>query len=82
MDIANLLQMANRIGQFFESMPDSEEASKEIALHLRKFWEPRMRSALLAHLDETGGEGLRPIVKRAVTAHRETLQVQPERVVR
>jgi len=84
MDIANLLQMANRIGQFFESMPDGEEASKEIALHLRKFWEPRMRSALLAHLDETGGEGLRPIVKRAVTAHRETLQVpvQPERAVR
>ncbi|MFT3816826.1 MAG: formate dehydrogenase subunit delta [Rubrivivax sp.] len=82
MDIHNLLQMANRIGQFFESMPDGEEATKEIAVHLRKFWEPRMRSALLAHVDATGGEGLLPIVGRAVVAHREMLQVQPERALR
>ena len=31
MDIENLVKMANRIGQFFESMPDAEEASREIA---------------------------------------------------
>ena len=55
MDIENLVKMANRIGQFFESMPDADEASREIALHLRKFWEPRMRQALLAHLDARAG---------------------------
>lgn len=75
MDIENLVKMANRIGQFFESMPDAEEASREIALHLRKFWEPRMRAALLAHLDERDGEGLSPVVRQAVLAHRDQLAV-------
>lgn len=74
MDINNLTQMANRIGQFFESMPDHEEASKEIAQHLRKFWEPRMRRALLAHLEATDGGGLLPIVKSAVVEHRAALE--------
>lgn len=74
MDIQHLTQMANRIGQFFESMPDQQEASREIAQHLRKFWEPRMRRELLSHLDATGGEGLRPGVKTAVTAHRTLLE--------
>lgn len=74
MDIHNLLHMANRIGQFFESMSDQAEASKEIATHLRKFWEPRMRRELLAHLDAHDGEGLLPIVKQAVIAHRDTLE--------
>lgn len=74
MDINNLTHMANRIGQFFESMPDQQEASKEIANHLRKFWEPRMRRELLAHLDTTGGEGLLPIVKNAVREHRRQLE--------
>lgn len=75
MDITHLTQMANRIGQFFESMPDQDEASREIAAHLRRFWEPRMRRELLAHLDATGGEGLLPIVKSAVLAHRS--QIEP-----
>jgi formate dehydrogenase subunit delta len=46
----NLVHMANRIGEFFAAMPDAEEASREIAEHLHKFWEPRMRRELLAHL--------------------------------
>lgn len=74
MDIHNLVQMANRIGQFFESMPDQEEASKEIAQHLRKFWEPRMRRTLLAHIDAADAQGLRPSVLRAVTSHRQQLE--------
>lgn len=65
MDTDNLVHMANRIGEFFQSMPDAEEASSEIALHLRKFWEPRMRNALLAHVD-AGGSGLLPLVQGAV----------------
>ncbi|MCA0241373.1 MAG: formate dehydrogenase subunit delta [Proteobacteria bacterium] len=75
MDIDNLLHMANRIAEFFESMPDADEGARETAVHLRKFWEPRMRAALLAHVVETGGEGLRPLVLRAVTEHRAMLEV-------
>lgn len=74
MDIHNLTHMANRIGQFFEAMPDQQEASKEIANHLRKFWEPRMRRELLAHLDATGGNDLLPIVKAALVTHRASLE--------
>lgn len=72
MHIENLVQMANRIGEFFQSMPDRAEATDGIAQHLRKFWEPRMRRELLQHLD-AGGEGLLPIVKDAMLGHREAL---------
>ncbi|TBR27213.1 MAG: formate dehydrogenase, partial [Reyranella sp.] len=32
---------------------------------LRKFWDPRMRAAIVAHLDK-GGEGLDDAVRQAV----------------
>ncbi|MBN9429672.1 MAG: formate dehydrogenase subunit delta [Burkholderiales bacterium] len=70
MDRDNLIRMANRIGEFFIAMPDHDEAVTGIATHLQRFWEPRMRRELFAHLDATGGEGLSPIVLEAVTQHR------------
>ncbi|AOW12587.1 formate dehydrogenase [Hydrogenophaga crassostreae] len=73
MDIHNLISMANRIGQFFESFSDRTEALEGISNHIRKFWEPRMRQQLLAQLDEPAGEGLRPIVAEAMRAHRDQL---------
>ncbi len=75
MDTANLVKMANRIGDFFAAMPDQEAAAAEVAQHLRKFWEPRMRSALLGHLDQHAGEGLSPLLLRAVQDHRSSLAV-------
>jgi len=61
-----LVYMANQIGAFFRSQgPD--KAVPGITEHLKKFWEPRMRSAILAHLD-AGGEGLAPDVRAAVEA--------------
>jgi formate dehydrogenase subunit delta len=74
MDIDNLVNMANRIGEFFQSNPDRDEALSEIALHLRKFWEPRMRRELLAHLDRADGSGLLPIVAESLRTHRGSLQ--------
>lgn len=65
MDADNLVQMANRIGEFFEAMPDREEALDGIAGHIKRYWEPRMRQALLAHMNE-GAAGLTPIVAEAV----------------
>ncbi|CAG2152807.1 NADH-dependent formate dehydrogenase delta subunit FdsD [compost metagenome] len=76
MHIDNLIKMANQIGGFFEAMPDRDEALADIASHLKRFWEPRMRRALLAHVDATdGGEGLDPIVQAAVARHREKLEI-------
>jgi formate dehydrogenase subunit delta len=67
MDISNLVKMANQIGQFFAAWPDPDAARKEVANHLTRFWDPRMRAALLAHVDATAGaSGLDPLVAEAV----------------
>ncbi|MBO1110409.1 formate dehydrogenase subunit delta [Bordetella petrii] len=78
MNIANLIRMANRIGDFFEALPDREEALEGIANHIHKSWEPRMRTALLDFLDQhaDGQDGdvrLHDIVLEAVTRNRARL---------
>ena len=75
MDKQNLIDMANRIGDFFESMPDHEEALTGVADHIHRFWEPRMRRALLASLDHPDADGIAmtAIVKEALVKHREAL---------
>jgi len=70
----HLIEMANQIGMFFDSLPDREEALTGIAEHIRKFWEPRMRRTLLAALDGEGeNAGFTEIVLAALTKYRETL---------
>ena len=59
-----LVYMANQIGKFFKAQ-DTATASAKIAEHMTKFWDPRMRSAILAHLD-AGGAGLDPAARQAV----------------
>ncbi len=66
----NLIRMANQIGYFFDSMPDRQEGLQGIAKHLKKFWEPRMRRAFLAQLDDPATPGVSEIVREAVQAHR------------
>ncbi len=39
--------MANQIGAFFKSYPDKEQATKDIAGHLNKFWPPVMRKKIV-----------------------------------
>ncbi|MBR1155399.1 MULTISPECIES: formate dehydrogenase subunit delta [unclassified Bradyrhizobium] len=65
-----LIYMANQIGKFFQSQ-GHDKAVPGIADHIRKFWDPRMRSAILAHLD-TGGTGLDPDVMKAIEALKTT----------
>jgi len=43
---ATLIQMLNRIGDFFDAIPDREQAMAGIADHVKKFWELRMRQQL------------------------------------
>ena len=75
MDIAKLVRMANQIGTFFQAMPDRTEALEGIALHLQKFWEPRMRRELLGALEAGHADtaALLPIVKEAVEGRRQAL---------
>jgi formate dehydrogenase subunit delta len=59
-----LIYMANQIGSFFKSQGPGQ-VTPGVADHIRKFWDPRMRSMILAHLD-AGGAGLDPEVRDAI----------------
>lgn len=61
-----LIQMANSIGDFFAAWPDADEARRDIAAHIERYWEPRMRRALYGHVQATGGDGLSDIVLQAL----------------
>ena len=64
-----LVYMANQIGRFFASQgPDQAVAGT--ADHIKKFWDPRMRAAILAHV-EAGGDGLEPPVRLAIESLKE-----------
>ncbi|TDK68449.1 formate dehydrogenase subunit delta [Sapientia aquatica] len=73
MNVENLVTMANQIGSFYETMPDRATALADSANHIKKFWEPRMRRALLAYLDEAKETELSPFVLEAIQSHRSLL---------
>lgn len=64
-----LVRMANQIGKFFRAQGE-ERAVNGICDHLKKFWEPRMKSAIFKLVD-AGGEGLDPPVLTALKKLRE-----------
>jgi formate dehydrogenase subunit delta len=76
MSTPNLVQMANRIGEFFQAQPDRAEALAGIANHIEKFWAPAMRADMAQHLAQHQGEGLLPVVKEALQAHAQALHVK------
>ena len=59
-----LVYMANQIGKFFQSQ-GHDKAVPGVADHIRKFWDPRMRKQIYAHL-AAGGAGLDPDVRKAL----------------
>ena len=61
---AKLVHMANQIGTFFRSQ-GGDVAVNGTAEHIKKFWDPRMRDAIFAHLD-SGGAGLDLPVRQAI----------------
>jgi formate dehydrogenase subunit delta len=65
MHIELLGSMANDIGAFFDADPDKDEAARNIASHLKRFWDPRMRRQMLTHYHD-GGAGLKPVVRTAI----------------
>ena len=63
MDTKRLVMMANQIGSFFETQPKNTVA--DIANHIEAFWDPRMRTEILDHLDR-GGDDLKKPVREAL----------------
>jgi formate dehydrogenase subunit delta len=59
-----LVYMANQIGKFFAHEGEAQ-AVASTADHLKKFWDPRMRREIVAHL-AAGGAGLDPVPRQAI----------------
>ena len=66
MNIGHLTKMANEIGSFFITESAPGQAPRDVAGHLRRYWEPRMRREIIAHYKEKGGAGLDPVARSAV----------------
>ena len=59
-----LVHMINQIARFYARRTEAEAAA-DISAHLRRFWDPRMRAAIIALVDGHG-EGLAPAARLAV----------------
>jgi len=70
----NLTRMGNQIATFFDSMPDRQEALLDLATHLKKFWEPRMRRDFLARVDAGNVVNVHPLLLAAVQQHRQLVE--------
>ena len=57
--------MANDIAAFFDSEPDKAVAVEGVRFHMSRFWEARMRRAIIAHV-QAGGAGLAPTARDAI----------------
>ena len=66
MHIDYLVQMANDIGAFFANEEDKQVAAASIHQHIHRYWDPRMRSRIIAYYNETGGNELEGPVRAAI----------------
>jgi len=65
MNVDHMVKMANEIGAFFASESPPGQAPKDVANHLKRFWDPRMRREIVAHY-RLGGAGLSDLALAAI----------------
>ena len=61
-----MVKMANEIGAFFAGESKPEQAPRDVANHLKRYWDPRMRAQMLKYYEERQGAGLTDLGKSAV----------------
>lgn len=66
MNIDLLIKMTNEISAYFAAERDTDQAAKDVAAHLRRYWEPRMRRQIVAYYEERQGAGLSDLALRGV----------------
>ena len=64
MDSHHLVTMVNEIAAFFAG-EDPGKAAENVANHLRRYWDPRMRRQIVEHAT-LGGEGLSQVGRAGV----------------
>jgi formate dehydrogenase subunit delta len=67
---AKLAYMANQIALYFAAQP-GEAAAEATRDHLRSFWTPAMRRAIVEHV-RAGASELSPVAAKAVSMLKET----------
>jgi formate dehydrogenase subunit delta len=65
MHIDLLISMANQIGDFFNGA-SPESATRDVANHLKRYWEPRMRAQIISYYEQRHGAGLSDVALGAV----------------
>ena len=68
MNIDLLIKMTNEIGDFFAGVEvnDPQAAARDVANHIKRYWDPRMRAQMLKYYEERQGAGLTDLGKNAV----------------
>ena len=66
MNIDRLVKMANEISEFFAADSAREQAAQDVAGHLRRFWDPRMRRQIIDYLRTEGGSGLSELARHGI----------------
>lgn len=66
MNIDLLIKMTNEISAYFAAEPDTEQAARDVAGHLKRFWEPRMRRQIITYYEQRQGAGLSDLALRGV----------------
>ena len=64
MNIEHLVRMANDISAFFDAEAGAD-APAQIASHITRFWDPRMRREIASYV-KTDGSGLTDVAREAV----------------
>jgi formate dehydrogenase subunit delta len=65
MHIEQLVTMANDIAAFFHGASDPDVAGRDVANHLRRNWDPRMRKQIIEYCS-AGGTGLSDLARAGV----------------
>ena len=65
MHIDLLISMANQISDFFHGA-SPESAPRDVATHLKRYWDPRMRTQIIQYYEERHGSGLSDIALGAI----------------
>ncbi len=73
MDGKKLVAMANQIAAFFAAEPDRKVAVDGVAMHLKRFWEPRMRREILAQVERGEVAGMDALLVEALRGRRAEL---------
>jgi formate dehydrogenase subunit delta len=66
MNIDLLIKMVNEIGDFFTGASEPELVARDVANHLKRYWEARMLKQMLSYYEQRQGAGLTDVAKSAV----------------